>query len=185
MILANFALDSYNSGYATFREAQQNAKLSGKLLAHFLETEPTFKDHSITLVGFSLGCQVAKSCINRLCKLNKFNMVHNVYWLAAATFIRDNRTSKQREVLIKTVSGRTSNIICTGDTSLQTFNYVFKEKSLGRSAYFDKCVYNEAVQAKGKKKYKFENFDVSRFVSGHMDYNAKQDLILEFIQFDS
>jgi hypothetical protein len=36
----------------------------------------------------------------------------------------------------------------------------------------------------GLKKYTFDNYDASKFILGHMDYQPKQDLILEFIHFD-
>ena len=32
-----------------------------------------------------------------------------------------------------------------------------------------------------RKKFRFDNYDVSKFVGGHMEYQPKQDLILEFI----
>lgn len=68
--LANFAADTWYGGYESFKEARFNAKMSGKLLAHFLASHnDTFQGHSVTLVGFSLGSQVSKSCVNRLAKL--------------------------------------------------------------------------------------------------------------------
>ena len=54
--LVHFAADTWYGGYESFKEAQLNAKMSGKLLAHFLgsETSP-FHNHTVTLIGFSLG----------------------------------------------------------------------------------------------------------------------------------
>ena len=63
--------------------------MSGKLLAHFLMRNESFRGQTVTLVGFSLGTQVCKSCVNRLAKLNCNDLVHNVYFLAGATFIKD------------------------------------------------------------------------------------------------
>jgi hypothetical protein len=50
--------------------------MSGKLLAYYLANENSvLKNHTVSLVGFSLGCQVIKSCINRLYKLNQHSLV--------------------------------------------------------------------------------------------------------------
>jgi len=57
------------------------------MLAHYLSGQ--LPDHTVTLVAFSLGCHVTKSCLNRLLKMHRCQMVHNVYFLAAATFIKE------------------------------------------------------------------------------------------------
>lgn len=160
--------------------------MSGKLLAHFLASDNSiFCNHSVTLIGFSLGSQVSKSCVNRLAQLKRSDIIHNVYFLAGATFIKDRKNVIQKNKFQIAVSGRTSNVYSQYDTSLSTFNLVFKEKSIGRSPQYEKCHYNAACPDAGKKKYRFENYDVSKFISGHLEYHPKQDLILEFIQFDS
>jgi hypothetical protein len=54
--LLSFAKDTTTTGIETFKEARMNAKIAGKLLAHYLAAEnPTFKGHSLSLIGFSLG----------------------------------------------------------------------------------------------------------------------------------
>lgn len=40
-------------------------------------------------MGFSLGSQVCKSCINRLAKMGHNDLIHNVYFLAGATYIKE------------------------------------------------------------------------------------------------
>ena len=57
--IGKFIGSSFNQGAATFKNARENAKLTGKLLAHFLgagrENSPLFGDHTFSLLGFSLG----------------------------------------------------------------------------------------------------------------------------------
>ena len=56
-----------------FCSTKQTARMSGKLLAHYLASAFYEKDmlagHTVSLVGFSLGAQVIKSCLNRLFKI--------------------------------------------------------------------------------------------------------------------
>ena len=79
-------------GVSVFKHARGNAKAAGKMLAHFLISGLVFdQNHTFSVMGFSLGSQVAKSCVNRLHKLGKTNTIHNIYFLAGATFIRKEK----------------------------------------------------------------------------------------------
>lgn len=49
-----------------FKAGKTNAKLAGKLLAHALAIGFPFPTQSVSLVGFSLGTQVIKSCLKEL-----------------------------------------------------------------------------------------------------------------------
>lgn len=90
--MLSFFVESFNQSANTFQEAKLNAKLSGKLLAHYLaQNNPTFGDQSISMIGFSLGCQVTKSMINRLAKLGRTDLIHNVTFIAGATYIKDHK----------------------------------------------------------------------------------------------
>ena len=55
---------------ALFKKARNNAKLTGKVLGHFLAQNTLFDSQSISLIGFSLGSQVIKSCLNTIEKLD-------------------------------------------------------------------------------------------------------------------
>ena len=93
--IGKFIGSSVSDGADTFKAARENAKITGKLLAHFLamsaEQSPLFGDHTFSLMGFSLGSQVCKSTINRLLKLGKYQLLHNVYFMAGATYIRKEK----------------------------------------------------------------------------------------------
>ncbi len=71
-----------------FKKARNNAKLTGKVLGHFLAQNALFDSQSISLIGFSLGSQVIKSCLNTLAKLDiSQSPINNVYFLGGATYI--------------------------------------------------------------------------------------------------
>ena len=93
--LGKFIGDSVSNGAETFKVARENAKITGKLLAHFLALDrdhsPIFGDQTFSLMGFSLGGQVCKSAINRLNKLGKNKLIHNAYFMAGATYIRRSK----------------------------------------------------------------------------------------------
>ena len=76
-------------------QARAHAKTTGKLLGHFLATgaqaSPLFKDHTFSLCGFSLGSQVCKSALNRLAKLGKEKLIHNIYFMAGCIYIKSHK----------------------------------------------------------------------------------------------
>lgn len=87
--LANYVGGVIMDSTDTFKTARNNARITGKLLAHFLSSEGhIFGDHTFSLIGFSLGSQVVKSTINRLSKIGKTNLIHNAYFLAGATYVK-------------------------------------------------------------------------------------------------
>ena len=71
-----------------FSEAQRNAKISGRLLACSLAARDPFKSQTISLIGYSLGAQVLKSCLKTLDKIYfglPCDIIQNVTFLAGAT----------------------------------------------------------------------------------------------------
>ena len=59
-------IGSAQTGKSVFMDAKKSAKLSGKLLACALALSYPFGSHNVSLIGFSLGSQVTKSCIKYL-----------------------------------------------------------------------------------------------------------------------
>ena len=81
-----FSKDFANETSSVFKSTRLKAKLTGKLLGHFLASDSgTFKGQSISLIGYSLGSQVLKSTMRRLEKLGRYDLIQNVYFLAGAT----------------------------------------------------------------------------------------------------
>ena len=157
------------------------------MLAHYLASEnPTFSGHSISIVGFSLGCQVTISLINRLAKIGHSNLIQNVYLLAGATFISDKNYQKVRQRIQNTVSGRITNVYSKNDDALRAFNLtVSQENIIGRGAYYENSKNNHSCPVEARKKFRLDNYDVTQIVNGHMDYRSKLDIVLQFIKFDS
>ena len=90
--VASYVSSVAKDGVDTFKTARNNAKITGKMVAHFLASKGhIFGDHTISLMGFSLGSQVCKSTINRLGKLGRADLVHNTYFLAGATYIKNSK----------------------------------------------------------------------------------------------
>lgn len=55
-------------GSQLFKKARENARRSGKILGHYLAHGLNLESYSVSLIGFSLGSQVIKSCLNTLTK---------------------------------------------------------------------------------------------------------------------
>lgn len=77
--------DLYTGISEPFRQAKASAKLTGRLLACCLAAGYPFKNQTVSLVGFSLGCQVIKSCLKMLDKLGAKDILHEVIFLGGAT----------------------------------------------------------------------------------------------------
>jgi hypothetical protein len=63
------AIETVSSTKDAFLQARGNAKLTGKILGHYLSNAEELQTYSISLIGFSLGTQVIKSCINTIAKI--------------------------------------------------------------------------------------------------------------------
>ena len=58
-----------------FKKSKKNAQTAGKLLACALALREPFRSQSVSLVGFSLGCQVIKSCLKTLLILDATDVI--------------------------------------------------------------------------------------------------------------
>ena len=113
-----------------FQKARSKAKLTGKLLACALALKIPFKTQTVSLVGFSLGSQVIKSCLKTLDYLYgnpdgssetvPYDMIHNVTFLAGATHFTKN-TSKYKRIFKHLVNGQVKNVYSKGDAILHLF----------------------------------------------------------------
>ena len=79
-----------------FTESKQNAKEAGKLLACALALREPFRAQSISIVAFSLGNQVMKTCLKTLAKLGATNVVQNVTFLGAAIDLPDKAKTREK-----------------------------------------------------------------------------------------
>lgn len=75
-ILGALGLFEVTKGLASvFKDSKANAKLAGVLLGCALALREPFRGQTVSLVGFSLGCQVIKSCLKTLLFLGATDVV--------------------------------------------------------------------------------------------------------------
>lgn len=69
------AFEIVNGVADVFKDSKANAKLAGTLLGCSLAIREPFLTQSVSLIGFSLGCQVIKTCLKTLYKLKAFDVI--------------------------------------------------------------------------------------------------------------
>ena len=106
--------------HSLFDKAKESAKLSGVLLACALAIGFPFYTQTISLVGFSLGCQVAKSCVKTLFALEANDVIQNVTFLGGAADCLDKGKHKENWELIlhSTIPGIVKNVYTRKDVIL-------------------------------------------------------------------
>ena len=97
---------------SVFKDSKRNAKLAGALLACTLALREPFHSQSVSLVGFSLGCQVTKSCLKTLSFLGATDVIQNVTFMGAAIDKMDKSKTrvKMASVLSNIVAGEIKNV---------------------------------------------------------------------------
>jgi hypothetical protein len=73
-----------------FNDAIKQAKLTGRLVAISLALGFPFTTQTISMIGYSLGTQVVKSCLSTLHKLGAHDIINNVTLLAGASHYEKN-----------------------------------------------------------------------------------------------
>jgi Protein of unknown function (DUF726). len=103
-----------------FKKAKDNAKTAGKLLACALALRLPLKTQTISLVGYSLGSQVIKSCLKTLDVIYEgqpCDIIQDVTFLAGAAHFDKNK-EKYKRLFATIVNGETKNVFSTGDSVL-------------------------------------------------------------------
>ena len=105
--------------------------MTGKLLAYTLATLFPFPTQSISLVGFSLGNQVIKSCLKELHSLNANHIIHHVTHLAAAIDRMDRQKTQMlwADILGTVLPGEIKNVHTTTDWILVYYSVCELEQS--------------------------------------------------------
>lgn len=168
-----------------FHKIIRNAKVAGKLLAYSLMIQFPFKNQSISLVGFSLGTQVIKSCLKELYKHKAYNIINNVYLMGGA--VNSSNFDTWSEIL-NVVRGTVFNGYSKSDKILHLYALSTSKNSIGRNPLLDlenselkeevdkeKSTLFENYKTSGRVK----NFDVTNEAGGHRNYrdNLKKVLI--------
>lgn len=148
-----------------FNVSSEKAQRTGKMLAEVLSSEEYYSKKPIVLIGFSLGCKVIFSCLEELAKGN--TKVSDVILMGGAA----ENDPKRWEIARKVVAGRLVNIYSKNDWALSIFYYM---------ATFNKAIGNEKIIVSG-----IENYDVSDFIDGHMEYRKYLSPILDRIGYSN
>ena len=122
-----------------FKDSKANAKLAGMLLGFALALREPFRSQSVSLVGFSLGCQVIKSCLKTLRFLGAFDVVQNVTFLGAAIDRPDRHknVNKIMAVFSQVISGRIKNVYTKKDWVLAAlYSGCEMDQAMGRCPVF-------------------------------------------------
>ena len=104
----------------------------------------------------------------------------------------------QKVTFVNCVSGQIYCAHTDNDSALVVFETLYGgQRSIGRNPQYLKDRHNVSntlseVDVLSKRQehqslfwFNFQNFDVSLFAKGHLDYRAKMDLILEHINFQT
>ncbi|CDW86616.1 UNKNOWN [Stylonychia lemnae] len=104
-----------------FNKAKQNAKVCGQMLAIFLALGHPFSTQSISLLGFSLGTQVIKSCLRLLHKLGASHIIQNVTLMGGAADFKKESQDQWAEIFNNVVNGTIKNLHTGKDIILLLF----------------------------------------------------------------
>ncbi|KAJ4421682.1 hypothetical protein N0V85_000067 [Neurospora sp. IMI 360204] len=131
--------------------------LADSLIDRNLGTRP------VTLVGYSLGSRVIYSCLQELARKGAFGLVQNVYLFGSPVVVQTDEYLRARAV----VSGRFVNGYNRNDWIL---GYLFRLTN-GGIRRIGGLAPIEGIAG-------IENFDVTEFVVGHMDYRTAMPRLL-------
>jgi len=112
------AIKGVISYFPHFLDAIKQAKLTGRLLAICLALGYPFSTQTISMMGFSLGTQVIKSCLSMLDKLGAYDIINNVTLLAGASHYDKNHL-KWEKIFNNVVGGEIKNCFSNGDSVLK------------------------------------------------------------------
>ena len=116
-----------------FTKAIKNARITGKLVALSLALGHPFSTQTVSLLGFSLGTQVIKSCLKTLALLGASDIIQNVTLLGGASHYETQKAFWE-STFSTTVAGQIKNVHSLGDRILILYNGSTKHQGIGRFA---------------------------------------------------
>jgi hypothetical protein len=146
------------------RKNKKLAKVYGKILAYIIASRSIFKFHAITLIGYSLGCNVIKHCLLELTKISEycfdvFDILENVVFISGSCKL--DQIEMQNS--LKLVSGRLINCYSTFDKQLNRF-----------------CS-RQAIGLQPVEIDRFENYDFSHLKFSESEYRKEMNKIFDKI----
>ena len=103
---------------ALFNKAKKNAKLTGKMVGIMLALGHPFRSGCVSLIGFSLGTQVIKSCLKTLHKIGADNLIQNVTLMGGAASFKKGKEEFWFSIFNKVVNGTIKNVYTKKDLIL-------------------------------------------------------------------
>jgi hypothetical protein len=156
-------IDKYRTNNL-FLKTKKNSKFYGKLLAYIISCQNFFENKCISLVGFSLGCNVLKYCIKEMYKIysitqdsSLLDIIHNIIFIAGATTFKNTVNWTKNFNLAK---GKLINCYSSHDKILKyLYNTSTEKTAIGLNPLeFSKNLFN------------FYNLDFSHLEMGHSEY---------------
>ena len=153
------------------------SKVYGKFLAYILVTRAVFKFHSISLLGYSLGCNVIKHCLKELKRMGEKgikvdDIINNVIFIGGAAKIEENDRHKE---IFEAVSGKVVNCFSVYDNIIKEY---YANDSIGVREI------NELKNDENKAKYlpNVENINLSSLKLNQDDYKNEIPNIISQIK---
>ena len=174
-------------------------------MAFALATGQPFLTQSVSLVGFSLGNQVIKSCLKTLHMLGATEIIHNVTFMGGAVDRIDRPKSRElwAQILSSILSGEVKNVYTKKDLILLLYSMCETAFSQGRSTVFERRMLGSrrtnlhaeeesyqsdlVIASEDDWAFRLRNYNIwslkssSFFGLGHLQYRDQLRLILEYI----
>ena len=119
-------------GFSNFMNAIQQAKVSGKLIGLAIALGLIFPNQTLSLVGYSLGAEVAKTCIKTLNECGAHDIIHETAFFGGATHfdLQEEREEWNKNIFGKTISGKIINYYSDDDAVLYFYRQI-QQESIG------------------------------------------------------
>jgi len=162
-----------------FKRNKYISKVFGKILAYIIATRSIFKFHVISLIGYSLGCNVIKHCIFELNKIYDYHMevseiIQNIVFIGGATKLNPNKY--KFEEFFKIIAGRIINCFSDFDSDLKD---VYSYDAIGVNPLINNTQFDSDYMSKNT--IYLENYDLSEYKYNHDDYKENLSKILNDI----
>lgn len=160
------------------RYNKKMSKKFGKLLAYIIASRSVFKFHTLSLMGFSLGCNVIKNCLKELKKISTHidasDIIQNIIFLGGAT------TFKQKHKdIFGLVSGSVYNFYSRTDSIL--FEYYSKDSIGIKELMFHHITNIEDFDKSYQPRY--FNVDLSKNQYNQSSYGIDLNKLIKIIKY--
>lgn len=144
---------------------------AGRILGTLLAMREIFPYQTVSLIGFSLGTQVIKSCLETLHSLGAHDIIHNVTLMGGATHF-DEKKALWEKTFAETVAGKIKNAYSLADNVLYLYMTIEVQSPIGRNEPFKESANNlksDRYVESEKQPFKFKSYKNNH---GHTEYRA-------------